>query len=169
MNRLYITRTARAGCKKRMNRFITTVVGALIPLTCSMILPAHAPAAEPAAVRIKGLRRLEETVARLGGNGDNWHMSWTSDDRMVAGLCDGDAQPWSRIPHRPYNSRLIVIRGTPPKLDFEDLSGYPELLSGPGPRNFSRYYGFGILAQNGRIYQFLSTPDRPFDDKKPHP
>ena len=33
---------------------------------------------------------------RLGGNGDNWHMSWTQDERMVAGLCDGDAQPWVR-------------------------------------------------------------------------
>ena len=38
------------------------------------------------------VRRLENTVARLGGDGDNWHMTWTSDDRMVAGLCDGSGE-----------------------------------------------------------------------------
>jgi hypothetical protein len=133
------------------------------------ILAGSSPAVEPPAAKIVGLRRLDETVARLGGNGDNWHMSWTADDRMVAGLCDGDAQPWPNVPHRAFNSRLISIRGVPPQLEFGDVSGYPELLVGPGPRYVSRYYGFGILALDGAIYQFLSTPDRPFDTKKPHP
>jgi hypothetical protein len=143
--------------------------GALLALTCYAFLISCTVAAEPSPARIKGLRRLDDTIARLGGNGDNWHMSWTSDDRMVAGLCDGDAQPWPRVPHRPYNSRLIAIRGVPPQLEFDDVPGYPELLVGPGPRNVSRYYGFGILARDGAIYQFLSTPDRPFDNNKPHP
>jgi len=37
-------------------------------------------AAKPASVKIKEVRRLEDTVARLGGDGDNWHMSWAGDD-----------------------------------------------------------------------------------------
>jgi hypothetical protein len=87
-----------AGNTKRRNRVIRTTIGAVVLLSCSSIVPADATAAEPAPVRIKGLRRLEDTVARLGGNGDNWHMTWTKDDRMLAGLCDGDAQPWSGSP-----------------------------------------------------------------------
>ena len=106
---------------------------------------------------------------RLGGEGDNWHMTWTSDDRLVAGLCDGTAKPWPNVPRKLYNSRLISIRGLPPKLEFSDTPGYPELLVGPGPRDNSRYYNFGILATGGAIYQFLSTPDRPFDNNAPHP
>src|SRR5688572_18897627 len=90
----------------------------------------YSSAEEAAAVKIKQVRRLEDTVARLGGDGDNWHMTWTRDDRVVAGLCDGSAQPWPNVPHRPFNSRLISIRGMPPKLEFADTPGYPELLTG---------------------------------------
>src|SRR5688572_20396739 len=105
MNHFFMTQDTAA--QEQKNRFVKTVAGVLILLTCSTVFPAFLPAAEPASPKIKGLRRLEETVARLGGNGDNWHMSWTSDDRIVAGLCDGDAQPWPGVPHRPYNSRMI--------------------------------------------------------------
>jgi hypothetical protein len=144
-----------------------------LALMASVIFAELLPAADSPAVaapptaKIVGLRRLDETIARLGGNGDNWQMTWTADDRMVAGLCDGDAQPWPNVPHRPFNSRLISIRGIPPQPQFADTPGYPELLTGPGPRNVSRYYGFGILAIDGSIYQFLSTPDRPFDITSP--
>ena len=140
-----------------------------IALIMPAILAGSLPADEPPAAKIVGLRRLDETIARLDGNGDNWHMTWTADDRVFAGLCDGDAQPWPNVPHRLFNSRLISIRGVPPELDFHDVPGYPELLVGPGPRNVSRYYGFGILALDGKVYQFLSTPNRPFDNNKPHP
>jgi hypothetical protein len=105
----------------------------------------------------------------LGGEGDNWHSTWASDDRLLAGLCDGNASPWPGVPRRAFNSRLIAITGDPPKLEFADVPGYPELLVGPGPRNTSRYYGFGILAVGDTIYQFLNTPDRPFDNNAPHP
>ena len=91
----------------------------------------------------------------LGGNGDNWHMSWTNDDRMVAGLCDGDAQPWPGVPHRPYNSRMIVIRGTPPQLEFENLTGYPELLFGPGPRATS--VGITDLVSSPTTARFINS------------
>jgi hypothetical protein len=123
-------------------------------------------AADASAVKIKGLRRLDDTIARLGGTGDNWHMTWAADDRVLAGLCDGDAQPWHNLPRRPYNARLIAINGTPPQLEFHDTPGYPDLLS-ESDRRSNRYYGFGLLAVDGHIYQFLSTPNRPFNEPQP--
>ena len=96
MSRHNTTRTRSAGYGKRKNDFITIKPCAIILLTCSIVLPGYANAAEPASVKITGLIRLEDTVVCFGGNGDNWHMSWTQDERMVAGLCDGDAQPWVR-------------------------------------------------------------------------
>src|SRR6188472_4515613 len=92
---------------------------ALIAVVCCIIAGVGVRAAEPlhAPVKIKEVHRLENTVARLGGDGDNWHMTWTADDRVVAGLCDGAGQPWPNVPHRPFNSRLISIRGAPPKLE----------------------------------------------------
>src|SRR4051795_2937899 len=123
-----------------MTKFVQTLLAA----ACCFIICELARAADPSRlpVKIKEVRRLENTVARLGGDGDNWHMTWTADDRVVAGLCDGAARPWLNVPHRPFNSRLISIRGVPPKLDFADTPGYPELLYGQEPRESSRYYGF---------------------------
>src|SRR6185437_15417368 len=107
---------------------VTKLTGVCVVLACCAIVSGRASAAERASVKIKAVRRLENTVARLGGEGDNWHMSWTSDDRLVAGLCDGTAEPWPKVPRKPYNSRLISIHGLPPRFDFEDTPGYPELL-----------------------------------------
>jgi len=109
--------------------------------------------------RIQALKRLEETTLRLGGNGDNWHMTWASDDKQYAGLCDGFG--WPGMPRAFYNSRLFSIIGAPPKVQFEYLPGYPELINRNENRELCRYYGFGILASGNNIYQFLSTPNRP--------
>ena len=115
---------------------------------------------------IKGARRRDETTLRLGGIGDNWHMSWAADDRQVVAMCDGYG--WPSTARQSYNSRLYRITGSPPGVHFEDVPGYPELLSDTKtPGGFSRYYGFGTLAIDGRIYQFLSTPNVPFDQPGP--
>ena len=44
---------------------------------------------------IRGMRRIEETTIRAGGNGDNWHMTWASNNKQYVGLCDG--RGWSNI------------------------------------------------------------------------
>jgi len=117
--------------------------------------------------RIVGIRRLDETLRRTGGNGDNWHMTWAEDDKQYVALCDG--QGWRDVPGftgQGYNTRVYAINGVPPKPSFEHLRGYPDLLSEQSP-NVNRYYGFGIIAFDEYIYHFLSTPNHPFNQPDP--
>jgi len=38
---------------------------------------------------IRGASRREDAVLRLGGFGDDYHMTWASDDRQYVSVCDG--------------------------------------------------------------------------------
>lgn len=116
---------------------------------------------------ITGLQRLDETIQPVSGVGDNWHMSWAANDKQYAGLCDGHG--WSDLPGYTgdtYNSNLYLINGQAPHHTFEAVPGYPALLSLPPtperPKDYSRYYAFGLLALDHHIYHFMSTPKEPF-------
>ncbi|HOF39119.1 MAG TPA: hypothetical protein PLD73_03530 [Candidatus Hydrogenedentes bacterium] len=115
--------------------------------------------------RIDHLERLDDTTLRLGGNGDNWHMTWADDGRQYVCLCDGTG--WDGMPRAYYNSRLYAIAGDPPSPRFEFLPTYPDLVNNGQDEEFSRYYNFGVLALDGRLYQFLSTPNRPLLQPEP--
>src|SRR5580704_12664068 len=113
----------------------------------------------PKAARITGNRitsviRRDETIIRYAGNGDNYHMSWSADDRQFVAVCDGYG--FSDEPKNDYNSRLFTISGEPQSARFEDVPGYPDLMPDAKVRT-PRYYGYGTLALNGCVYQFLST------------
>lgn len=111
----------------------------------------------PAAVSlVRSAVLRDETLIRHGGNGDNWHMSWAADDRQYLSQCDGYG--WSERPRGMYNSRLLTISGGPREAAFREVSGYPECMPG---FDAPRYYGFGTLALDGNIYQFLSTWNKP--------
>lgn len=94
---------------------------------------------------------------RYGFSGDNWHMSWADDGRLLVSRCDGYS--WSGKLRGMHNSRLLSICGEPNAATFNDIGGYPELLT-PLVDDIPRYYNFGTLALDGRIYQFLSTWNR---------
>ena len=116
---------------------------------------------------IRGLRRLDETTIRFGGVGDDWYTTWADNDKQYVSLCDGYG--WSDVSGYDgtnYNARVFAINGTPPDVTFEHLPGYPDLPS-IKPREINRYYGFGILALDGAIYQFLSTPNHVFAEPEP--
>lgn len=121
--------------------------------------------------RIKSMTRREETVVRYAGYGDNWHMSWASDDRQYVSLCDGPG--FATHPRVSYNSRMLAISGGPRDAKFHDLPGYP-MLGKPSQRPMDpRYYNFGTLALDGRLYQYMSTFNRSFrademEKYKPH-
>jgi hypothetical protein len=114
---------------------------------------------------ITNLRRLEDTVTRLGGEGDDWHITWADDDRQYVSMNDGTGLPGT--PANNYNSRAYAVCGMPPDVTFEYLPGYPDLLNDWGTPQSSRYYNFGIVAVNGTIYQYLNTPNHPFHEPGP--
>ncbi|MFC4311600.1 hypothetical protein ACFPN2_21050 [Steroidobacter flavus] len=111
------------------------------------------------SIRIKSLVRRDDTVIRHGGNGDNWHMSWASDDRLYVSLCDGGG--FSSNPPASYNSRMLAITGGPLDAQFHDISRYPMLGRPIQKENDARYYNFGTLALDEHLYQFMSTFNRP--------
>jgi len=76
---------------------------------------------------IKAVERLEHTTLRLGGHGDNWHMTWADDGKQYVSLCDGNGLPGTPD-ERYHNSRAYAISGDPPAVTFEYLPGYPDLI-----------------------------------------
>jgi len=116
-------------------------------------------AAHRSTARIKSVVHREETVRRFSGVGDNWHMSWAADDRQYVSLCDGYG--FSGQTQFVYNCRMLAIEGRPQDARFHDLSGYPQLAYYPSQKLAdARYYPFGTLALDGRLYQFMSTFNR---------
>jgi hypothetical protein len=102
---------------------------------------------------VKVVRFRDDTILRLGGSGDNYVMTWAADDRQLVGVCDGAGWTMKTF----YNSRLYGIVGGPQNAKFEEISTYPDkLFYDVGYRGVPDYYGFGILAVDNVIYQFLS-------------
>jgi len=110
---------------------------------------------------IRSVLPQDETIVRLGGVGDGYKMTWTADDRQLMPVNDGSG--WSRHPTAFYNSRLWSVTGGPREATFEEVTGYPDLNNFRRSDEAPRYYGHGILAVKGRLYQFLGTLDRATD------
>src|SRR3954449_8153125 len=70
------------------------LIAAILDSQFSLPLSGEEPVCAVQSPRpIKSLKRLEETVKRFGGYGDNWHMSWAKDDKVYVSLRDGDGLP----------------------------------------------------------------------------
>ncbi|WP_206606411.1 hypothetical protein [Steroidobacter cummioxidans] len=139
---------------------ISSVLGAQ-PANVRQAAPPDAIAAKiQIGSRIQAAHPREETTLRLGGMGDNYHMTWTADDRQLVAVCDGLG--WVENPKDFYNSRLYTITDGPIDARFHEVEHYPELPGLLNSENIERYYGFGTIALDGRIVQFLSTPNHQF-------
>lgn len=122
-------------------------------------LKQNRTAGQRSSERIRAVIRREESVLRYRGHGDNWHMSWASDDRQYVSLCDGAG--FTDQPKTSYNSRMMAIIGGPRDAKFHDLPGYPMLGAPAQGLKDARYYNFGTLALDEHRYQFMSTFNRP--------
>jgi hypothetical protein len=110
------------------------------------------------AAAIRSIVRRDETILRLGGVGDGYKMTWAADDRQFMVVNDGSG--WVDEPRAFYNSRLWTIGGSVQDAAFSEVSGYPDSSDVALPETAPRYFGHGVLAVQGRLYQFLSTLDR---------
>ncbi len=158
--------TGEQGWKIRVEpmRTLLLVCSVLIAILVGASGEHSARAEQSAARQIKSLRRLDDTIHRIGGHGDNWYMSWADNGKVYVSLCDGSGLPGT--PPGNFNSRMYAITGDAPDLKFEYLPGYPDLGSTP-PLMINRYYNFGTLALDGKLYQYLSTPNHPFSEPQP--
>jgi hypothetical protein len=110
---------------------------------------------------ISRIVRRDETIARLGGVGDGFKMTWDADDRQYIVVNDGSG--WVDKPRAFYNSRLWTVSGGIENAGFSEVSGYPDLSDAAHPDTAPRYFGHGLLAVRGRLFQFLSTLDQATD------
>ena len=111
--------------------------------------------------RVTGIRMLNETIHR-SGHGDNWQTTWAGDDRQYLLLTDGRGWPEAvGDTGKTYTTRVFAMIGDAPDHTFEHLPGYPDL------HHPIVFYGFGILALDGYIYHFLTTPNRLAHDHPP--
>jgi hypothetical protein len=137
-----------------------------LPVMCNN--PQKQKSKSDTKAKITGIKRLEETIIPVTGQGDNWYMTWAKDDKQYAGMCDGSGfKGHPEFTGKGHNSKLFAIVGDAPNHTFEDVPGYPVVESigpreVPGSKDYSRYYGFAIIAVDGAIYQLQSTPKFPF-------
>lgn len=120
----------------------------------------------PVRLPIGGAVARDDLIRRFGGHGDNWYSTLGPDGTCFVAMCDGsgfDGHDRSRY----FNTRMYTVTGTPETgLRFHPLPGYPD-LSVPIADSFTeadlgtRYYGFGMIAVDGVLTQFLSTWNRP--------
>lgn len=154
--------------KKKLGFIMSVLFIGLMSLLVMCNNPRKQKPKSDTKAKITGIKRLEETIIPVTGQGDNWYMTWAKDDKQYAGMCDGSGfkgQP--EFTGKGHNSKLFAIVGDAPNHTFEDVPGYPVVESigpseVPGSKLYSRYYGFAIIAVNGAIYQLQSTPKFPF-------
>lgn len=112
----------------------------------------------PRGVDIRSVVRRDETILRLGNLGDGYKMTWGAGDRQYVVVNDGPG--WADPPTAFYNTRLWTTDADAiHEASFSEVSGYPELNRSTMPEGAPHYYGHGILATRGRLYQFLSILD----------
>lgn len=115
----------------------------------------------PAGV-IRSLRRRDDTIVRLSTIGDGYKMTWTGDDRQLAVVNDGAG--WASPPDSFFKRSLWSIGGDDPRnVTAHLVKDYPTVEQSQEPEDAPHYHGHGLIAVDGRIYQFLSALDQAQD------
>lgn len=107
---------------------------------------------------VRSIVRRDETILSLGGTGFGYQMTWDAADRQYVMVSDGAG--WADKPKTLYNARLWTVSGAVQNAAFAEVGGFPDLGEDSHLADRPRYFGGGLLAVRGRIYQFLSTLDR---------
>lgn len=110
------------------------------------------------ARQIAAAVRRDDTWRKLGGMGFGYQSTWAADDTQFMVVNDGAG--FRNPPDAFYNARLWQVTGDVAAPRFTDVPGFPNLSYTARPREAPRYFGIGVLAAKGRLFQFLNTLDR---------
>lgn len=111
---------------------------------------------------IMAIRRRDDTIIRLPTIGDGYKMTWCADDRQLIVVNDGAG--WLDPPERFFKRSLWSLRGAEPGKAVAELeTHYPSVDQAQEAEEAPHYHGHGLLAVNGRIYQFMCALDREQD------
>ena len=94
-----------------------------------------------------GVQFHKETLRRVGNSGDNWCITWASDNSQITSLCDG---VWLDD-GKGYHNHLFRLTGEPDNFERENIIDYPYFNGLEGS-----WYGYGVLAVDGNIYSAAS-------------
>jgi hypothetical protein len=95
----------------------------------------------------------------MPGMGDGFKMSWGADDRQYVVLNDGTG--WSdAAPETFFKRSLWRMSGGPTSATVSPIANYPNVDASMEPDDVPDYHGHGLLAVNGKVYQFLGALDR---------
>ncbi len=111
---------------------------------------------------IEGVHFYKETIRRVGRGpqGDNWCVTWASDDTQLINMDDGS---WLDR-HGSFHNRLYKITGASDfdyNSDVTEINNYPIFNDGGNERG---WYGYGIVSIGDTIYTAVSlTPNTKFN------
>lgn len=138
------------------------VLGAgAVPLFQTACTMAATAGPRVGAAGVRAIVRREDTRMKLGGMGFGYQSTWGADDRQYMMVNDGAG--WADPATAFHNARLWTVTGGVQDARFAELGGFPDLSYATRSRDAPRYFGVGLLAVRGRLYQFLNTLDRAED------
>ena len=70
----------------------------------------------------------KDTLYRSDGRGDNWCITWATDNSQITSMCDGN---WLKGKHS-YHNHLYRIIGELDGFSITDIPNYPQFVSGTG-------------------------------------
>ncbi len=147
--------------RRNVLKQILAAGGSSVPLFHATSSAAATSGTKAENVGIRMIVRRDDPILKLGGIGDGYKMSWGASDQQYIVVNDGPG--WAAPAESFFNTRLWTVDGAPKDSRFREVEGYPDLNRGTRPEDAPNYYGHGLLAVQGRIYQFLSTLDRAKD------
>jgi len=128
---------------KLFNLFVTTVALVAISLSCT-----NEQVNKP---KPSGVLFHNETLERIGIDGDNWCITWANDGSQVTSMCDG-----SWLGKHYYHNHLYRINGEADGFKITDITEYPQFFGGD---DYPGWFGYGVIAVGDNLYSMVSkTP-----------
>ena len=97
-----------------------------------------------------GVTFHKDTLFRSDARGDNWCITWATDNSQITSMCDGN---WLGG-KTSYHNHLYRIVGGPNNFTREDIPHYPQFVWGTGS-----WFGYGLASVDKILYSVISkTP-----------